>query len=344
MVAFNTCNHTERSKHGRDRKGNQRWKCRRCGATFASDSERPLGDMRTDLERAAVVLNMLLEGMSIRATGRIVGLKPDTICDLIVLVGEKCDRFLRDRVRGVQAEVIELDELWDFIGCKAKTAEAKGYTDDRGDSWTWLAIDADSKMILSYAVGKRDEGTGLEFLNRLNGATAGRCQVTSDGLAVYTYNVPLTLGSRVDFAQLVKSYAATQDETRYSPAKIAGIKKEIRFGSPDENRISTSYAERLNMSVRMHVRRFTRLTNAHSKTYRHHAAMVALFVAWYCYCRRHETVGATPAMASRLADHRWTVKELLVNAAGYGGGRAMKTQPSVVDHVRAIMGYVTMRK
>jgi transposase-like protein/IS1 family transposase len=319
MVSFNSCSHDDRKKHGKDRNGNQRWKCRTCGATFTSDAERPLGDMRTDLDRAATVLNMLLEGMSIRAAGRITGLKPDTICDLIVLVGEKCDRFLRDRVRDVPAAVVELDEIWDFIAMKSKTAERKGLVGDVGDSWTWLAIDADTKMVLSYAVGKRDEGTGLEFLNRLNDATTGRCQVTSDGLSVYTYNVPLTMGSRVGFAQLIKTYAATQDETRYSPAKIAGIKTEIRFGTPDESRISTSYAERLNLSVRMHVRRFTRLTNAHSKTYRHHAAMVALFVAWYCYCRRHETVGATPAMASRLADHRWTVKELLVNAAGYGG-------------------------
>lgn len=148
--------------------------------------------MRTDLDRAAAALNMLLEGTSIRAASRISGIKADTICDLIVLVGEKCDRFLRERIRGVKAATIELDELWDFIGCKRETAERKGYHDERGDSWTWLAIDADSKMILSYAVGKRDEGTGLEFLERLNGATTGRCQVTADGLAVYTHNVPLT--------------------------------------------------------------------------------------------------------------------------------------------------------
>ena len=214
------CTHESRKKHGRDRKGTQRWKCRTCGATFYTTEQRPLGDMRTDLDKAAAVLNMLLEGTSIRAASRISGVKADTICDLIVLIGERCDRFLRERIRGVQAATIELDEIWDFIYCKRETAERKGFGSEFGDSWTWLAIDADSKMILSYAVGKRDEATGLEFLERLNAATTGRCQVTSDGLSVYTYNVPLTFGSRVDFAQLVKTYASSQEETRYSPAKI----------------------------------------------------------------------------------------------------------------------------
>jgi len=315
MVAINDCTHENRTKHGRDRKGNQRWKCQDCGATFTSSDARPLGDMRTDLDKAAMVLNMLLEGMSIRGASRITGMKPDTICDLIVLVGENCDRFLKEYVRDVHPTAVELDEIWDFIGCKAKTAEAKGFHDERGDSWTWLAIDADTKMILSYAIGKRDEVTGQQFLNRLRDATTGRFQVTSDGLATYRYTVPLTFGTRVDFAQLVKSYAATQDVTRYSPAKITGIEKTIRFGNPDEDRISTSYSERLNLSVRMHVRRFTRLTNAHSKSVRHHEAMVALFAAWYCLCRKHESIGMTPAMSSGLADHRWSIQELLCKAA-----------------------------
>ena len=168
-------------------------------------------------------------------------------------------------------------------------------------------------MILSHAVGQRDEATAIPFLRRLNDATVGRCQVTSDGLRVYTLNVPFQLGSRVDFAQLIKSYASSQTETRYSPATITGIEKVVRFGNPDEDRISTSYSERLNLSVRMHVRRFTRLTNAHSKSATHHAAMISLFVAWYNFCRRHETLEKrTPAMAAGLAENVWTIKELLL--------------------------------
>jgi hypothetical protein len=140
--------------------------------------------------------------------------------------------------------------------------------------------------------------------------------VTSDGLRVYTHAVPLALGSRCSFAQLIKEYASSQVETRYSPATIIGIEKVPRFGVLDDDRISTSYAERLNLSVRMHVRRFTRLTNAHSKSARHHAAMVAIFVAWYDYCRKHETLGKeTPAMAAGLVGHVWTLDELLTAAA-----------------------------
>lgn len=315
MIA--ACAHANRKKHGKDRKGNQRWICRDCGTTFYTDERRPLGDMRIDLDRAAMVLGMLLEGMSIRAAERLTGMNRDTVCALILQVGENCDRFLRDRIRNVPVARIELDEIWGFIRCKSRTKEARGYVDDSGDSWTWLAIDADSKMILSHAVGLRDEATGGAFLARLNGAVQGRCQVTSDGLRVYTYNVPLQMGSRVDFAQLVKTYASTQAETRYSPAEITGIEKHIRFGNPDEDLISTSYAERLNLSVRMHVRRFTRLTNAHSKTGRHHAAMIALFVAWYNFCRpcmAHKGK-TTPAMAAGLETRPWSLRELLKKAA-----------------------------
>jgi hypothetical protein len=150
-------------------------------------------------------------------------------------------------------------------------------------------------------------------MERLNNATIGRYQVTTDGLATYTHNVPLYLGSRVDFAQLVKTYASSQVETRYSPATITGIEKVVRFGSPDETKISTSYIERFNLTVRMQMRRLTRLTNAHSKSRAHHAAAVALFVAWYNFCRRNQALKGkqTPAMASGLAVSVWSVEELL---------------------------------
>jgi transposase-like protein/IS1 family transposase len=312
------CQHDNLKKHGKDRKGNQRWKCCKCGATVTkAHHERPLGDMRIDLAEAATVLKMLLEGMSIRACERITGMNRDTICALVLQVGENCNRFLETTVKNMTPKFVEMDELWGFVHCKAKVAVAKNLGPEVGDSWTWLAIDGDSKMILSHAVGKRDESTCLRFLNRLNAATIGRMQVTSDGLGAYTHNVPFCLGSRVDFAQLVKSYASSQTETRYSPATIISAEKIARFGEPDMDHVSTSYSERMNLSVRMHCRRFTRLTNAHSKSAAHHEAMVSLFVAWYNFCRKHETLkGKSPAMVGNLTERVWSIEELLTAAAG----------------------------
>lgn len=313
------CQHDKLKKHGKDRKGCQRWKCRNCGSTVTnSDHARPLGDMRIDEDKAEMILRMLLEGMSIRACERMTGVAHKTICDLVLHVGRNCDSFLESTVHGVAAKFVELDEIWGFVHCKQKQADAKHLTCGEGDSWTWFAIDADTKLILSHSVGKRDEATCDTFLTRLNNATTGQVQVTSDGLGTYTHAVPIHLGSRVDFAQLIKSYKSSQEVTRYSPAAITGIEKVVRFGSPDESRISTSYSERFNLSVRMHVRRFTRLTNAHSKTVDHHAAMTALFTAFYNFCRRHESCDKgkqTPAMAAGLTDHVWTIWELLAAAA-----------------------------
>lgn len=310
------CQHEKLVKHGKNRNGSQRWKCARCGATVTRQMERPLGHMRIELKDAANVLRMLLEGMSIRAAERISGMNRNTICDLIIQVGENCDRLLVNMVRGINPAAVELDELWDFIGCKAKTAERKNLGPEFGDSWTWLAIDADTKLILSHAVGQRDESTCQRFLSRLNDATFGRMQVTSDGLGVYTHNVPFELGTRVDFAQLIKTYGSTQEETRYSPATIIKAEKVPRFGDPDMDRVSTSYSEHLNLSVRMHVRRFTRLTNAHSKSLAHHEAMASLFVAWYNFCRKHQTLKyRTPGRASGLTDSVWSIEELLRHAA-----------------------------
>jgi transposase-like protein/IS1 family transposase len=312
------CQHGKLTKHGKDRKGNQRWKCAGCGATVTEEFERPLGDMRIELSAAVNILKMLLEGMSIRACERITSIKRDTICDLILHVGGNCERMLKEKVRGVKAERVELDEIWGFVHCKARTAERKILGPEVGDSWTWLAVDAKSKLVLSHAVGWRDEPTCRRFLSRLAGATAGRLQITSDGLGLYSHNVPFTFGTRVDFAQLIKTYASTQQETRYSPATIIKAEKVARFGEPDMDYVSTSYSERLNLSVRMHVRRFTRLTNAHSKSRAHHEAMMAIFVAWYNFSRKHETLkGKTPAMAAGLESMPWTIETLLKTAANW---------------------------
>ena len=201
-----------------------------------------------------------------------------------------------------------MDEIWDFIGMKHRTKERKGYISEDGDSWTWLAIDAKSKLVLSQTVGLRNEPTYDRFIRQLVAATTGPCQVTSDGLPLYR-SVPFYFGSRCSFAQLTKTYSSTQTETRYSPATIIRAEKIVRFGNPDKDLISTSYSERLNLSLRMYVKRYTRLTNAHSKSHRHHAAMTSLFVAWYNFCRYNSACGkkTTPAIAAGLTSSAWTI-------------------------------------
>lgn len=310
------CTHDSKKKHGKDRNGNQRTRCLLCGQTFVERGPKPIGDMRIKTKDAATVLGMLLEGMSIRACERITGINRDTICRLIKTAGENCQALFDSMVVDVPVSDIQCDEIWSFVGMKEKTKLAREYGDEVGDSWTFIAIERNTKLILAHKVGLRDLPTCLDFLRDLKRATSGRFQVSTDGLNVYTNNVPFELGGRVDFAQLIKVYSGSQDTTRYSPARIIDAEKVPRFGNPDWDRICTSHIERANLTVRMQLRRFTRLTNAHSKCLKHHTAMQAVFFAWYNFCRGHESLkGKTPAMVSGLAEKRWTIKELLERAA-----------------------------
>jgi transposase-like protein/IS1 family transposase len=316
MIVAN-CQHENCIKRGKDRKGNQRMKCTDCGKFFVADNARPLGDMRISMKQATVVLGMLLEGMSIRACERITGIHRDTIDNLILTAGESCQNLLTAKVRGVEVKDVEADEIWSFVGMKEKTRVEGGHSPENGDSWTWLAIERETKMILSHHVGERDHESCWSFLLKLKNAIGtGKFQMTTDGLRAYTLNVPYVFGMQVQFAQLIKNYESTQVQTRYSPAKITDIEKLPIFGAPKDDRICTSHIERFNLTYRMSNRRFTRLTNAHSKNPKHHVAMQAIFVAFYNFCRKHETLkGSTPAMASKLTDSVWTIKQLLESAA-----------------------------
>lgn len=311
-----TCQHDKSHKHGKDRQGRQRFKCVLCSETFVEPTAKPVGNMRIPVKQAAAALAMMLEGMSIRSVQRLTGLCRNTLCDLVLVAGENCQRMLDAKVRNVAAKDVQVDEIWSFVGMKDKTRAARGYSADCGDSWTFVALDRDSKLVLAHKVGQRDAATCCDLLYQLNDAVVGNFQLTTDGFSSYRSNVPYVLGSRVDFGVLIKNYASTQTTTRYSPAKIINSEKKPQFGDPDFDRISTSHVERFNLQMRMSLRRFTRLTNGHSKSLAHHTAMQAIFVAFYNFCRPHETLkGQAPAMAAGLVQKVWSIRELLESAA-----------------------------
>jgi IS1 family transposase len=272
--------------------------------------------MRTTTKDAAAVLTLLLEGLSIRSASRITGMKRNTIHKLILVVGANCERLLRERVKNVQVSLCEADEIWSFVRMKERQRHAGNFTGDEGHSWTFVAMDSDSKMILAHEVGQRDNQTCCRFLDKLNAATVGRFQLSTDGLGAYTLNVPFVFRGWVDFGQLIKSFQAVKSIGRYSPPRITKAEKRPMYGNPDVNKICTSHIERFNLTLRMQVRRFTRLTNAHSKSLKHHVAMQAIFVAFYNFTRRHEALGKrTPAMAAGLTDKPWSLRDLIEAAA-----------------------------
>jgi IS1 family transposase len=292
-------------------------KCNDCGKYYLAPIAKPIGEMRISMKQATIALGMLLEGMSIRAVERITGLHRDTVDNLILTVGENCQCLIDSKIQGVEVSDVQADEIWSFVGMKEKTRVLRGRSPEFGDSWTFLAIESNTKLILAHKVGQRDHETCWSFLLNLKRAVGtGRFQMTTDGLRAYTLNVPYVFGMQVQFAQLIKNYESTQEQTRYSPAKIINTEKLPIFGAPDDDRICTSHIERFNLTMRMTSRRHTRLTNAHSKSLKHHIAMQAIVVAFYNFCRKHEALkGATPAMASKLTDSVWTINQLLETAA-----------------------------
>ena len=308
----------ECKKHGKDRQGQQRYRCKACGKTFLEDTPKPLGSMRIELEHAVFALKLLLEGMSIRATERMTGLHRDTLCDLVVTVGRNCKSFLKEKMQKVPVENVECDEIWGFVGCKEKTRQLLGQSPDRGDAYCFVAMERTTKVVITWHLGKRTPHDTADFIEDLRESTAGRYQLSTDGWIPYYSSIPHIFRGNVDFAQVVKKFGKTDDKNpgrRYSPATIIGVDKMRGCGSPDMSMVCTSHIERLNLSIRMGVRRMTRLTNAHSKKWGNHEAMLALFFAWYNFCKKHTSLKATPAQAQGLTDHQWTIEELLNNAA-----------------------------
>jgi len=262
--------------------------------------------------KAAQITTLLLEGMSVRAVSRITGAHQGTILSLLLTVGEKSRRLFDKRVRGVRPRFVQADELWTFVHTKEAHLQP-GDSPEWGDTYIWMAIDPETKLILSYLTAKRDAAGAYEFIRDLSGRVVGRFQITTDGLRSYIPAIEERFGADVDFAQLVKIYATPDAEGPewYKPSQVVATVPTTVSGNPDTHRISTSHVERANLSVRTHLRRFTRLALGFSKSLEHLKAMVALYMTYFNFCRVHSTLRVTPAMQAGIADHIWTVEELL---------------------------------
>ena len=250
------------------------------------------------------ILNMLVEGSSLRSISRITGVSINTVTKLLVDAGKACAIHHHEHVRNVAARRVQCDEIWSFVYAKQKNVpDAKDAPAGAGDVWTWTAIDADSKLIISYLLGGRDGGYAAEFMNDVAARLAHRVQLTTDGHRAYLDAIEGAFGADVDYAQLIKLYgAASEGEKRYSPADCTGIRLNTVTGNPDAAHVSTSYVERQNLTMRMSMRRFTRLTNAFSKKVENHYHMLALYFTWYNWVRIHKTLRVTPAMEAGLTD------------------------------------------
>lgn len=258
------------------------------------------------LHKRVQILSMLVEGSSMRSISRVVGVSINTVSKLLVQAGQACAAYHDEHVRNLNCERVQCDEIWSFIGCKQKNVDStKNAQTFAGDVWTWTSIDADSKLICNWFVGGRNAEFANIFMQDLADRLAHRVQMTTDGHKAYLNAIEGAFGADIDYAQLVKLFGSAPESAkgRYSPATCTGIKKKDRIGSPDEKHVNTSYAERMNLSIRMGLRRFTRLTNAFSKKFENHCHALVLYFVFYNFCRQHKSLGGiSPAMAAGVSD------------------------------------------
>ena len=276
---------------------------------------------RLSRDRRAQIVGMLAEGNSLRSTTRMAGVSINTVTKLLLDVGDACEQYQDRALRNLKCRRIQCDEIWSFVYAKAKNVpEAHTGEWGYGDVWTWVAIDADSKLVPSWAVGRRDGFTATAFIRDLADRLATRVQLTTDGLKAYLEAVEGAFGNDIDYAMLVKMYEGDNGkkapaERRYGPAVCTGAREQTITGNPDAEHISTSFVERHNLTMRMSMRRFTRLTNAFSKKVENHKAAQALYFMHYNFARIHKTLRVTPAMEAGVSDHIWELDEIAQLAA-----------------------------
>ena len=267
---------------------------------------------RLPIQKRTQILGLLVEGNSLRATSRLADVSINTVTKLLVDLGVACSQYHDEHVNNLRLRYIQCDEIWAFCYAKDKNVpEDKRGIFGYGDVWTWVAIDAETKLVPSFMIGTRGAQTAKAFMDDLASRLANRVQLTTDGHRVYLQAVEDAFGNDIDYAMLVKLYGNDAEaETRYSPAECIGCKEIGITGRPDPKHISTSYVERQNLTMRMNMRRFTRLTNAFSKKVENHFAMVAIHFMHYNFARIHKTLRVTPAMAAGITDHVWSLEEI----------------------------------
>ncbi len=268
---------------------------------------------RLDPKTRAQIVRCLVDGNSLRATSRITGASKNTITKLLCELGQACREFHDAKVRGVNAKRVQCDEIWSFVYAKEKNLSDQQRVEGvKGSMWTWTAIDADSKLVISYLIGARDAGYAWEFMQDVASRLTSRVQLTTDGLKTYLDAVAGAFGADVDYAMLIKQYGETDAGAgRYSPAACTGITAKPITGEPDADHVSTSFVERQNLTMRMAMRRFTRLTNGFSKKVENLEHAVSLHFAYYNFCRIHQTLRVTPAMQAGLTDRAWSIDDLI---------------------------------
>lgn len=266
------------------------------------------------LEKRIQIIQQLVEGSSLRATSRITGCSINTVTKLLVDVGQACIQFHNDTIKNLNSKRVQCDEIWSFVYAKEKNASVGQKADGAGDAWTWVGIDADTKLVISWFVGNRDADSANQFMLDVAERVKYRLQLTTDGHKPYLEAVTNAFGSNIDFAQLVKMYGGSGgsgNEGKYSPGECTGIKKKAIDGDPDPKHISTSYVERQNLTMRMHMRRFTRLTNGFSKKIENHCYAVALHFVYYNFVKIHKTLRVAPAMEAGLIDKLWNIADIV---------------------------------